>query len=78
MGNLDILTARLGEMSRTRIARAQDGRRLKTWRIERGWTQAQVAAAVHVAPNTVARWERGERTITNRTWAQLMALPAAG
>jgi transcriptional regulator with XRE-family HTH domain len=33
---------------------------LKVERESRDWTQAQAAAAVGVAPNTWARWERGE------------------
>lgn len=28
-----------------------------------GMTQEQLAAELNVAPNTVARWERGERSI---------------
>ena len=33
---------------------------IKDWRLERGLTQEQLAALLFVAPNTVARWERGE------------------
>jgi transcriptional regulator with XRE-family HTH domain len=33
---------------------------LKVEREARGWTQAEAAAVVGVAPNTWARWERGE------------------
>jgi transcriptional regulator with XRE-family HTH domain len=33
---------------------------LKVEREARGWTQAEAAAAVGVAANTWARWERGE------------------
>jgi len=40
------------------------GRELRTIRQRLGLTQAKVAAALAVAPNTVARWERDERRIT--------------
>lgn len=30
-----------------------------------GLSQSELAAKLEVAPNTVARWERGERTIPN-------------
>jgi transcriptional regulator with XRE-family HTH domain len=33
---------------------------LKVEREARGWTQAEAAAVVGVAPNAWARWERGE------------------
>ena len=36
------------------------GNELLAVRRRLGWTQAQLAEAVGVAPNTVARWERGE------------------
>src|ERR1044072_4494362 len=32
-------------------------RRIKTARDEKGWKQKQLAAAVHVEPGTVSRWE---------------------
>jgi transcriptional regulator with XRE-family HTH domain len=40
------------------------GKELLALREKLGWTQVQMAAAVLVTPNTVARWERGERTIS--------------
>jgi len=33
--------------------------------LDRRWTQAELAALVGVAQNTVARWERGERVPTH-------------
>ena len=36
------------------------GEELRDFRVKLGLTQAQVAAELGVAPNTVARWERGE------------------
>jgi transcriptional regulator with XRE-family HTH domain len=39
------------------------GKQLQTIRRRLGWTQVEMAAAVKVAPNTVARWERDERPI---------------
>jgi len=38
------------------------GARIKTARIEKGWKQKHLAAAVHVEPVTVSRWERGATT----------------
>ena len=39
------------------------GDELRNKREELGMTQEQLAVALGVAPNTVARWERGERNI---------------
>jgi transcriptional regulator with XRE-family HTH domain len=39
------------------------GTRLRERRQARGLTQLQLARHLHVAPNTVARWERNERAI---------------
>jgi len=36
---------------------------LKARRTALGLTQRQLASAIEVSPNTVARWERGELTI---------------
>ena len=36
---------------------------LRVWRIERGMTQAQLAAAVGVSARQVRRWETGENKI---------------
>ncbi len=40
------------------------GRELKGIRVRLGLTQAQLAEAVGVTPNTVARWERSEISIS--------------
>jgi hypothetical protein len=42
-----------------------DGRELRRRRLALGWTQADHAKRLEVAPNTVARWERGERGIAH-------------
>lgn len=39
------------------------GAELRAARARLGLTQAALAKKLHVAPNTVARWERGERAI---------------
>jgi transcriptional regulator with XRE-family HTH domain len=36
------------------------GEELKSIRKKLGWTQVQMAKAIGVDPNTVARWERNE------------------
>jgi transcriptional regulator with XRE-family HTH domain len=36
------------------------GEELRAWRTLLGMTQRELAAALGVTPNTVARWERGE------------------
>ena len=40
------------------------GKELRAIRDKLDWTQVQMATALEVTPNTVARWERDERTIT--------------
>jgi transcriptional regulator with XRE-family HTH domain len=40
------------------------GRELQSIRRKIGWTQRQLAEALGVASNTVARWERAERGIS--------------
>jgi DNA-binding transcriptional regulator YiaG len=50
--------------------------RLKTWRLSRGLTQAQVAALLGVPKNTVSRWEqqaRGLRGLYRRAVEELMS-----
>jgi transcriptional regulator with XRE-family HTH domain len=42
-----------------------DGRELRLRREGLGFTQAQLAAALGVSSNTIARWERGEMKIDN-------------
>jgi transcriptional regulator with XRE-family HTH domain len=42
-----------------------DGQELRRRRLALGWTQAELAQRLEVAPNTVARWERGERGIAH-------------
>ena len=43
--------------------RLVDGATLRRLRMRAGLTQAALAAKLGVAPNSVARWERNERTI---------------
>jgi transcriptional regulator with XRE-family HTH domain len=33
--------------------------RIREWRIDRGWSQADLATAIDVTPATVFRWEAG-------------------
>jgi putative transcriptional regulator len=40
------------------------GVEIRTLREKLGWTQMALAEAVGVTSNTVARWERGEMTIS--------------
>jgi transcriptional regulator with XRE-family HTH domain len=40
------------------------GKELRTIRHKLGWTQVEMATAVRVTSNTVARWERDERAIS--------------
>lgn len=37
----------------------------REFREDRDWTQAELADLMGVSANTIARWERGERTIPN-------------
>jgi transcriptional regulator with XRE-family HTH domain len=52
------------------------GAELRTLRQRLQWTQARLAEALGVAPNTVARWERGELGISEPV-ARLIGLIAA-
>lgn len=45
------------------IVEAMEGSALRRLRMRAGLTQAALAAKLGVAPNSVARWERDERTI---------------
>jgi transcriptional regulator with XRE-family HTH domain len=40
------------------------GKELRTIRNKLGWTQVEMATALRVTANTVARWERDERAIS--------------
>ena len=40
------------------------GKELRVMRKRLGWTQVEMAKALRSTANTVARWERGERNIT--------------
>ena len=40
------------------------GKELRTIRDKLGWTQVEMAKALEVTANTVARWERNERSIS--------------
>lgn len=41
-----------------------EGNQLRSIRKKLGWTQEQMASELGVAANTIARWERGERGIS--------------
>jgi len=41
-----------------------DGKQLKAIRKKLGWTQVELATELRTTANTVARWERDERGIT--------------
>jgi transcriptional regulator with XRE-family HTH domain len=49
------------------IVPAVDGSELQRLRKSAGLTQAELAATLGVAPNSVARWERNERAIAEPT-----------
>jgi transcriptional regulator with XRE-family HTH domain len=40
------------------------GKELRSIRNKLRWTQVEMATALRVTPNTVARWERDERAIS--------------
>lgn len=52
------------------------GAQLRKYRKALGYTQKQLAEALGVAPNSVARWERGEMKITEPV-ARLVQLLSA-
>ena len=51
---------------------------LKALRLRLGMTQAVLAQAVGVAPNTLARWERGELAISGQAIERLEAVSSSG
>ena len=51
---------------------------LRLLRSRLGFTQARLAQAVDVTPNTVARWERGELPIPSRVVPRLYAVAEEG
>lgn len=51
------------------------GAALRALRLTLGLTQCQLADALGMHPNTVARMERGEKPISKRTEATLRLLP---
>ncbi len=53
------------------------GKELRTIRDKLGWTQVEMATALRVTPNTVARWERGERAVSE-AMAKLIETVYAG
>ncbi len=54
------------------------GKELKTWRIENGYSQSQLAKALGVITITVSRWEIGAREIPPFLHLALKALPKRG
>ena len=54
--------SKLRNMLDMTLARAGVGEAISRARGLRGWKQKQLAAAVHVEPMTVSRWERGVNT----------------
>ena len=44
------------------VAKAEVAAKIKSARVQKGWKQRQLAAAVRVEPMTVSRWERGATT----------------
>jgi transcriptional regulator with XRE-family HTH domain len=71
--NIRICTTTLGDMSRRDVA----GRALRTARIERGWSQADLAARAGCDQSTVSRVERGRSgdPDTLRALALALGLP---
>ena len=55
-----------------------DGSELRSLRSRLGLTQAKLAQAVEVTPNTIARWERGEVPIPSHMVLRLDAVAEAG
>ena len=47
------------------------GRRVKSLRADRGWTQADLAAESEVSPGTIANVEQGKRCMTIDTLCQI-------
>jgi len=58
--------------------RDMKGKELKGWRVENGYSQSQLAAALGVITLTISRWEREDRAIPPFLDLALSALPKKG
>jgi transcriptional regulator with XRE-family HTH domain len=47
---------------------------LRQWRRLNGYSQSQLAGVLKVAPNTISRWERGDRRIPSFLHLALKAI----
>jgi DNA-binding XRE family transcriptional regulator len=54
------------------------GERLRTWRLERGLEQRDVAAMLGVQPATVGRWERDQKRPAIKLMPGVLRLPGPG
>jgi transcriptional regulator with XRE-family HTH domain len=57
---------------------SQIANRIKTLRESKGLTQGQLASAIGVDPQTVSRWERGERVPNGEDYAAAMEFLISG
>lgn len=54
------------------------GQELKTWRVDNGYSQSQLARVLGVITLTVSRWEREDREIPPFLHLALKSLPKKG
>lgn len=54
------------------------GQELKTWRVDNGYSQSQLAKVLGVITLTVSRWEREDREIPPFLHLALKSLPKKG
>lgn len=48
--------------------------KLKDWRVEKGWTQIELAAELDVTTSSVLRWEKGDRDPDSATKRRIFIL----
>lgn len=53
------------------LPRVFGGEHIRAWREERGLTQSQLASALGIYANTLARWEQGTQTIAHPRLVEL-------
>lgn len=70
----ELIDQRLAALREGRRSRLEAARVVKLAREGQGWTQRQLAEHLGIHMNSVARMERGEMTVTERTRRQLDAL----